>query len=69
LFRETLATVSANATTTSNDGAGETQIQRKTSVPDQIGRKTLTRDGEDTVPVRRKSREKPQYLTKLKRKP
>jgi hypothetical protein len=47
LFRETLATVSANATTTSNDGAGETQIQRKTSVPDQIEKKTLTRDGED----------------------
>jgi hypothetical protein len=48
LFRETLATVSANATTTSNDGAGETQIQRrKTSVPDRIERKTLTRDGED----------------------
>jgi hypothetical protein len=47
LLGETLATLSANATTTSNDGAGETQIQKKTSVPEQIERKTLTRDGED----------------------
>ncbi len=42
-----MATLSANATTTSNDGAGKTQMQKNTSVPEQIERETLTRDGED----------------------
>jgi regulatory protein YycH of two-component signal transduction system YycFG len=31
LFGDTSTTLSANATTTSNDGAGETQIQKQTS--------------------------------------
>jgi hypothetical protein len=32
MFGDTLTTLSANATTSSNDGAGETQIQKQTSV-------------------------------------
>jgi hypothetical protein len=32
LFGDTLTTLSANATSSSNDGAGETLIQKQTSV-------------------------------------